>query len=38
MLNEQLTEESQKPIIKKFETPRVHSSLKDNTWLHNNGI
>ena len=30
--NEQLVEELQKPIIRKFEKRKVYSSFKDNIW------
>ena len=30
--NQQLAEESHKPIIKKFEKRKVHATFKDNIW------
>ena len=32
MLNQELPEELQKPIIRKFEKREVYSSFIDNTW------
>ena len=32
MQNQQLTKELQKPIIRKFEKQKVHSSFIDNIW------
>ena len=32
MLNQQLAEELQKPIIRKFEKQKVYSSFKYNIW------
>ena len=31
--NQQLTNESDKPIIKKFKRKKVYSSYKDNIWV-----
>ena len=32
MLNQQLADEGNKPIIRKFKICKVHSSFKDNIW------
>ena len=32
MSNKELAEELHKPIIRKFEKRKVHSSFKDNSW------
>ena len=32
-VNEKLAEELHKPIIRKVESRKVHSSFKDNTWV-----
>ena len=32
MSNQELDEELHKPIIRKFERKKIHSSFKDNIW------
>ena len=32
MTNQQLAEDLHKPVIRKFEKPKMYSSFKDNIW------